>query len=281
LLALVETVIALLIVFFYSGLEKHGISTEGQSLFSRKKKPLTLRSNILFQVFFLHVMIFFVAPIFSIPIKAFFVPSTFVKLFSHKTFFPAVLASVTSASMTALLSTGGAFLYALFLRIKDPAKQNRVLRFLPYVPMAISSVVLGFVISYVISYFARITNLFTLSLCQAFLFWPFAFRHLQNVFDKIPYELDEVAMIFAPSLLYSVIKGYFPLIKKALVSAFCLSFAMSLGDASLPLILAIPNVQTLALLTYRLAGSYRFAEACATGTVILALSMFLFSFSDD
>ena len=280
LLAFIETAVALAIVFVYSRLETRGILTEGQSFRVRKKTPMTARSGIFALVLFCIIAIFFLSPLCSIPLKAFSAPATFAKLFSHQAFVPALTTSVSTASMTALLSTAFAFLYALFVRVNDPKKQNRVLRFLPFVPMAISSVVLGFVMSYIVSRFARTPTLFTLSLCQACLFWPFAFWQIQSVADKIPHELDEVAMLFAPSLLYRVVHVYFPLMKNALVSALCFSFAMSLGDASLPLVLAIPNVQTLALFTYRLAGSYRFAEACAAGTIVLALSMVLFFVGD-
>jgi len=142
--------------------------------------------------------------------------------------------------------------------------------------MAISSVVLGFIITSLLFALRLQANLFILSLCQAFLFWPFAFRQIQFSLDAIPQAIDEVALMLSPSLLYRVYKIYLPLLKTGIISALSFSFAMSLGDASLPLLLAIPNIQTLSLFTYRLAGSYRFAEACASGSIILVLSVFVF-----
>ena len=142
--------------------------------------------------------------------------------------------------------------------------------------MAISSVVLGFIITNLLFALRLQANLFILSLCQAFLFWPFAFRQIQFSLDGIPQAIDEAALMLSPSLLYRILKIYLPLLKTGLVSALSFSFAMSLGDASLPLLLAIPNIQTLSLFTYRLAGSYRFAEACASGSIILVLSVFVF-----
>ncbi|MBP5696324.1 MAG: iron ABC transporter permease, partial [Treponema sp.] len=50
-------------------------------------------------------------------------------------------------------------------------------------------------------------------------------------------------------------------------------FAVSLGDATLPLVLAIPNFSTLALYTYRLAGAFRFNQACACAVLMIILSM--------
>jgi thiamine transport system permease protein len=52
---------------------------------------------------------------------------------------------------------------------------------------------------------------------------------------------------------------------------------MSAGDATLPLVLALQKFDTLSLFTYRLAGSYRFPEACASGLVLGLICMTVFS----
>ena len=38
-----------------------------------------------------------------------------------------------------------------------------------------------------------------------------------------------------------------------------------------------PGFDTLALYTYKLAGAYRFSQACACGGIVAALSMLIFS----
>ena len=62
----------------------------------------------------------------------------------------------------------------------------------------------------------------------------------------------------------------------SLVLQFTLGFAVSLGDASMPLVLSIRNFDTLALYTYKLAGAYRFSQACACGGSVAAISMIIF-----
>ena len=274
--ALIETIIALAIVYFYSSFEKSGLRSQGTSAVLREKTKMGLSSRFFSIVLFGLISIFFLFPLFSIPIKAVFTKAAFKTVFFHKSFLPALGASLQRASISALLATSFAFVYALCIRIKDPLKKNRFFRFFPFIPMAISSVVLGFIITSLLFALRLQANLFILSLCQAFLFWPFAFRQIQFSLDAIPQAIDEVALILSPSLLYRILKIYLPLLKTGLVSALSFSFAMSLGDASLPLLLAIPNIQTLSLFTYRLAGSYRFAEACASGSIILVLSVFVF-----
>ena len=52
---------------------------------------------------------------------------------------------------------------------------------------------------------------------------------------------------------------------------------MSLGDATMPLVLSITNFDTLALYTYKLAGAYRFTQACTCGGIVAAISMLIFA----
>lgn len=275
-LAFIETLIALTIVWLYSFFEKKALATRGQSRMFREKEK-NQGFSLVFSIFlFLCIALFFLFPLFAIPYKAFSTKNAFLFLFSQKTFFLSLRSSFFSAFMSALLASFFAFFYALFIRLKDPEKSQWFYRFLPYIPMAISSVVLGFIITSILYTFRIRANLFILSLCQAFLFWPFAFRQIQSAFDKIPVVLDEASVLLSPSLWFRLRYLYLPLTRSGLFSALSFSFAMSLGDASLPLILAIPNVQTLSLFIYRLAGTYRFTEACAAGTIVLGLSVIVF-----
>ena len=68
--------------------------------------------------------------------------------------------------------------------------------------------------------------------------------------------------------------------KNGILSAAGFCFAMSAGDAALPLVLAIPRFDTLSLFVYRLAGSYRVNEACAAGLLLGILCMAVFSISN-
>ena len=66
----------------------------------------------------------------------------------------------------------------------------------------------------------------------------------------------------------SVVNVFLPLCKTGVLSAFGFCFSSSAGDTTLPLVLAIPKFTTLSLFTYRLAGAYKFNEACAAGSVL-------------
>ena len=72
----------------------------------------------------------------------------------------------------------------------------------------------------------------------------------------------------------------FPLCKRGLLSGFAFTAAISIGDATLPLTLSLNRFETLSLYTYRLAGAYRFPEACAAGSVLIISGIILFVLAD-
>ena len=118
-----------------------------------------------------------------------------------------------------------------------------------------------------------------LVLLQAALYWPFAFRQISGALDKVPSSLDDAALMLAAFPLDRVFRVYLPLCRKNILAALGFCFALGCGDTTLPLVLAIPRFETLALYTYNLAGSYRFGEACCSGLVLAALTMPIFLIS--
>ncbi|MBO4859264.1 MAG: iron ABC transporter permease, partial [Treponema sp.] len=84
-------------------------------------------------------------------------------------------------------------------------------------------------------------------------------------------ETDRAALLFSRNKLDSVLRVYLPSCKKVILSSFVYCFAMSAGDATLPLVLSIPRFNTVALYTYKLASSYRFNQACASGVILTVL----------
>ena len=70
---------------------------------------------------------------------------------------------------------------------------------------------------------------------------------------------------------------YLPSSLRGILNAAGFCFAVSAGDSTLPLVLALPKCNTLALFTFRLAGSYRLHEACAAGLVLGVLCALVFA----
>jgi len=158
----------------------------------------------------------------------------------------------------------------------DPYNSKRILKIVPLLPMAVSSVIMGFGITM----FVPQGKPFMLIFAQTALYWPFAFKQISAALNRIPEITLEAARLLSKNTPDVFFKIEIPLVRRSILSAFGFCFAISCGDATLPLVLAIPRYETLALLTYRLAGSYRFSEACACGCILGLLTAGVFAFSD-
>ncbi len=280
-LACIETFTALLIIYVYSIIERSGRESSGNRDIKRIKTPIrTIEEKIIAFILFLVIILFFLAPFFSIPLKALLTQSSFVSLFSRKGFIQAFYTTFVTGFFSALLSVFLGFLFTLVFRFLDPYRKSSLLRIIPLIPTAISSIVLGFVLILILNAFTIRSNLFILIIAQTMLMWPLAYRQIVSHMDRISLCVDEAAKVLSDRFFPTIFRLYIPLCSRGMVSAFAFCFAISAGDASLPLVLAIPRSETLALFTYRLAGSYRFAEACACGTVLMILSMTVFFIGD-
>ena len=143
-------------------------------------------------------------------------------------------------------------------------RMNIFLKVVPMLPMSISSVVVGVVITLIV----RRGNVVCLILAQSALSWPLAFRVIYLNMSKISDDLLDSSLILSKNKLDLLFRVLLPVCFPSLISAFGFCFAVSAGDTTLPLVLAIPKFDTLSLFTYRLAGAYRFNEACASGVIL-------------
>lgn len=144
---------------------------------------------------------------------------------------------------------------------------------LPFFPLAVSSLVLG--VGWLQLRFRP--SLLMLIFAQASLAWPFAWAQIETGFAKIPTTVHHAALLSSASRSEAFFRVFLPLCTPAIVSAFCSVFAISAGDASLPLLLHIPQFENLALMLFRFAGSYRFTESAAIAIVLALLTGGLFS----
>ena len=285
-LAVSETVIALGIVFLYSVISrKSQTSNEGIDFIKAVRpkigcptfgtKKLKLAECSFFIIILMLVLVFFISPGLSILVSAFTQRKgnndiitffQFKKLFGDKTFVQSIWNTCWLGFFTGLCCTLLAFAYSVIIKI-NRKQSNVVLQTIPIIPMAISSVVLAWCFSLI---FHRGHPLL-LIIMQTMLYWPVAYRQLQNGMNKITFETDKAALLFSRNKLESVMRVYLPSCKKVLATSFVYCFAMSAGDATLPLVLSIPRFNTLALYTYKLASSYRFNQACASGVILTVL----------
>lgn len=190
--------------------------------------------------------------------------------FSHG-FRTALRGTCIAAPCTAALCVTSATVYAVFLRMNKRLSCSLALQIIPLVPLAVSSVVVGYGLTAVVTR----ASVFSLVLAQSSLAWPLAFRIVHAALQAVPQEAVDASLLLSTARIDTTFRILLPSIKRSIASAFCFCFAASAGDATLPLVLAVSKFDTLALYTYRLASSYRFAEACACGMLLCVLCMVL------
>ena len=292
-LAFIETAIAMLTVFAHALAEKRAAASRplGFAEAARPRRKIRKGEIVPAALFAAAAAFFLLAPLFCVAAGAFLdgaqgylarsskglglTFNNFHSLFARPSFRAAFLNTILTAFFSASLSVAAALFFASCVKAADPSRKSAALRAIPILPMAVSSIVLGFGLARV----APRGSPMMLCLAQSALSWPLAFRQVSAALDSIPVEMTEAARVFSPDALYRVFSVYLPMARRNIASAFGFCFAASCGDTALPLVLAIPNFDTLALYTYRLAGSYRFREACACGLTLAAVAMPVFAFT--
>ena len=300
-LALAETILALAVVALYGLVEGRSHENRGLAWDSAglgRKKMKSWKEVLLLGLLLALVLLFFLLPLVQLVLSAFSVKASssfagrftlqyFQNLFSRPSFYLALKNTLLTATLSSLLAVAGALFYSLLLREWSRRRAGKLAgggkslflgRVLPLLPMAVSSVVLAIgATSLTIKLLPGLRGSpWMLVLLQAALYWPFAFRQISGALDKVPSSLDDAALMLAAFPLDRVFRVYLPLCRKNILAALGFCFALGCGDTTLPLVLAIPRFETLALYTYNLAGSYRFNEACCSGLVLAALTMPIF-----
>ncbi|HEY8392997.1 MAG TPA: iron ABC transporter permease [Capillibacterium sp.] len=112
---------------------------------------------------------------------------------------------------------------------------------------------------------------------QIFLAFPLVYSLLRTACREWGEELLAAAQTLGAAgwELFRTVE--FPLLRKALTSAFAYGVALSLGDLSAVLVLGQGKVITLSVAVYRLIGHYHFPQAVALGTLFILLAVLLFT----
>ncbi|MBB5219421.1 thiamine transport system permease protein [Treponema rectale] len=276
LLCTTETILAIIVIFTGTLYEKKSEQITENSFSIKKQTPVSFsKKEFPFAaLYFIIIFIFFVIPFFSIPLNSFFgTNDTYPTLkywkfiLSSKSFIPSVTTSIIQASITGLLCTATAIIFSTATRLCPHSGIKQIIKTIPLLPMAISSVAASVIILKITALSEYNTNLITLCAVQTFLYWPFAFRQIYASASRISDEVIFSAKLLSNSKTQFLTEVFFPATKRSCISAFLFSFAISIGDASLPVVLAIPEYTSLALFTYRLFG-YRFPAACCTSMIL-------------
>ena len=273
-LALVETAIALLLVCALEKLQKNSQKSRGQAVTVERVNMQHPLEKTAFALLVCLIFVFLLLPLASVAVKG-LNPRAALPLVTSAGFLRAFGTTVFVSSACALLCAASACAFCCLLLLRNK-KPPAFLRLLPVLPLAVSSIALG--LGAVI--LVRRGNAALYVLARAALAWPLAFKQMFPYFERVPLDARKASLLFSPSKLYAIFAVLLPSARRGIASACALCFAACAADASLPLMLALSRFDTLALYTYRLAGSYRLDQACASGTALIALSALVFALAD-
>lgn len=281
-LALLETGTALFVVFLYSRLiKKNQVHNSGVTFVKTRarNKKWTSAEVLVFSVTVFFVFVFLLCPLCSIVKSSFTIKQNsqkilsvknYIDLFTSDKFWLSLKNSAWISGLSAFLCCLVSFLYSSLVRIAKK-QASPFFSSIPLVPMAISSVV----ISWTASLIFHKSSILVLILLQTFMFWPLAYRQVQNGINRISEETQRAAILFSKNKFQILYRIYLPSCKNFLISAYCYSFAICIGDTTIPMVLSIQGFSNLSLYTYRLSSAYRFYAACTCGVLLTLLCLIL------
>lgn len=286
-LSIFETSILCLITVFYCIIEKK-FGNKNKGIVAEKVVEKSSIHGFLeffvFCVLIFLVILFFLAPLFGIVTNAFssskegvsFTFETLKFVVKMRSFLPSIKITLVTSFFSAFFCVLIGFFYSVLLKFLENKVNSKLSVFfdvIPIIPMCISSVVVGILIILIVEK----GNIFSFIFARIFLSWPLAFKIIYPQIEKIPQDTMDCAKILSKNKIDTIFRVIFPQTRKILLSAFGFCFAVSAGDTTLPLVLSIPKCDTLSLFTYRLAGAYRFNEACASGVILGFLCVIVFT----
>ncbi|MGI5062898.1 iron ABC transporter permease [Treponema denticola] len=280
-IALTEISAALILILIYSKLQKK-MRVQNENLKGIRErtaiKGFGQKTFFSFTIFI--IILFLIAPLFSIFLHStynvnytsifnkFFYFKAWKNIFLSRTFWTALWTSIKIGILTALVS----LIASLFFAYITVFYNRRKIYAVPYLPLAVSSVMLGFGWLLLKPNGTELILIFA----QSSLAWPFAWTQIQTSLLRIPQNIINAAVLLSPDKKTAFFKVIVPMCKKGIFSALAFVFAISAGDASLPIVLNIPRFNNLALLIFDYASSYRFVESSAVAVVLSLITGFVF-----
>ena len=280
-IALTEISAALILILIYSKLQKKMmVQNENLKGIRERTSIKGFGQKVFFSFTIFIIILFLIAPLFSIFLHStynvnytsifnkFFYFKAWKNIFLSRTFWTALWTSIKIGILTALVS----LIASLFFAYITVFYNRRKIYAVPYLPLAVSSVMLGFGWLLLRPNGTELILIFA----QSSLAWPFAWTQIQTSLLRIPQNIINAAILLSPDKKTAFFKVIVPMCKKGIFSALAFVFAISAGDASLPIVLNIPRFNNLALLIFDYASSYRFVESSAVAVVLSLMTGFVF-----
>lgn len=285
-MALMETLIALSVLAAYAWFERRMLHAKPEGV--EYQKPVKLTGYGMRALAILYggmVSVFLIGPLLAILAESFMVRSrsyssaslglaNYGRLLGSGAFQSAAVNSLLLGLLSAALAAGLALSLFLFFRSRNDSLSVRIL---PMLPLAISGVVLAYGWTTILGG----SSLVVIALVQAVSSFPFIFKAIQSSLGQADEKYLQAAMTLGSNRLSAFRRVSLPLALPALLSGIAFAFAISLGDANALIVAPVSGFDTMASYLYKLAGSYRFNDACAVSVILSVITAFVFFLKDQ
>ncbi len=294
LLSVVQLIFTVIFSIIYSRAVRQ-TSTQTAPRFSLARKPSSLRQKIFVTTAYWALVIFFLLPLLSLPIRSItrleadkgqrgniaygltadYYKELFINRRGSLFYVPPIQAALNSlgyAALTVILSLLLGFPAATALA--RPSTLERILDPLIMLPLGSSAVMLG--LGFILTFGRALSSPFFVPIAHTLIALPFVIRTLQPAIASIPNRLREAASVLGASPFRVWLTVDVPILSRAALSAATFAFTISLGEFGATLLLTRPEYPTIPIAIQRFLaqpGGLNYGQAMAMATMLLTLTM--------
>lgn len=295
LLAVIQLICTLFFSVLYTrALARTTVQTAPRAAGSNVRRPTTIRERFFVAGLSLLLIVFFLAPLSSLPLRSLFrleadrgqrdevqygfTTEYYQELFINRRgsifYVPPIRATLNSigyAGGTAALSLLLGFPAALALA--RPTRLERILDPLIMLPLGSSAVMLG--LGFIISYGAWLTSPLLVPFAHSLIALPFVIRTLQPAIASIPDRLHQAASVLGASPLRVWKTIDWPILRRSTLAAAVFAFTVSLGEFGATLLISRPEYPTIPVAIERFLsqpGGLNYGQAMAMATILMLLT---------
>ncbi len=282
-LSLLSITVALIFVTLHLSFQRRMSHPEEATKTIYQRSPSFIK-KLFILLYSLLALIFVLGPLASIIYRSFRAPLTrsgdlvfslkwYKELFSYSLALRSLITSLFIAAVVTVVTLFVATPLAARLRYR-----GRTMELYAMLPMAVSSVIIGFGYYLISTLFKRSPSLsfILVILAHVVIASPFVLRTLLPEYRKIDFSYTEVSLTLGATVGQTFRKVELPLLKGAIATAGAFAFAISIGEFNATLILGNLSTTTVPIVMYRLINSYNFAGACALGSILMLLCFLIF-----
>ena len=100
---------------------------------------------------------------------------------------------------------------------------------------------------------------------------PYMFRSVAAAFESIDPALEEASRTLGATRLKTILKIYIPLVSPGVLAGSIFTFAWSLNEFVLTLLVGLPNITTLPVQIFHYVGGYYIAPAPASALSVILI----------